>query len=285
VRALPAQHWRSRHLTLTCFPYSVWTERGSTYTVHIRTPADLSRQIVKSPTSTITIPEFSLTIPPGKGQLTNVEGVVRDTYRDLELDQPVRKIMDPETHAKIETLLNQLRAAVGDEVEEDGARTWEGRNRGEVAEDVEGRPEQTDVKRRRTSDAGPTEPAATAEPAAFVPFTLTLDDPSGNSFAAFHETISDPKWSLRTYVRSRAQDEALGLVAPREEGAVDEDEYVDAGEGRFENEEVYSFPSTCSSCQGALDTLMKKVNIPYFQVRPCASSICLHRFAVREPLS
>lgn len=243
------------------------SERGSTYTIHIRSPADLSRQIVKSPTSTITIPEFALTIPPGKGQLTNVEGVVRDTYRDLELDQPVRKVMDPETHAKIEALLGQLRAAVGDEVEEEGARTWEGRNRGELGEDGEGRPDQTDVKRRRTSDAAG--PAPTVDAAAFAPFTLTLDDPSGNSFAAFHETISDPKWSLRTYVRSRAQDEALGLVAPREEGAneVDEDAYVDAGEGRFENEEVYSFPSTCSSCQGALDTLMKKVNIPYFQVR------------------
>lgn len=245
-------------------------ERGSTYTVHVRNPDDLSRQLVKSPTATITIPEFSLTIPPGKGQLTNVEGVVRDTYRDLELDQPVRKVMDPDTWAKIEALLTQLRAAVGDAVEEEGARTWEGRNRGELGEDGEGRPEQGDEKRRRTSDA--VAPAAAAAPTAaetaFVPFTITVDDPSGNSFLAFHETISDPKWALRTYVRSRAQDEGLGLVAPAADGGPPEEEYVDRGEGRFENEEIYSFPSTCSSCQGALDTLMKKVNIPYFQVRP-----------------
>lgn len=206
-----------------------------------------------------------MTIPPGKGQLTNVEGIVRDTYRDLELDQPVRKIMDPETHAKIETLLDSLRGAVGDEREEEGARTWEGRNRGdESVEGEEGRIDRADVKRRRTSDA-----AAATEPSTFTPFTLTIDDPSGNSFAAFHETISDPKWSLRTYVRTRAQDEQLGLVAPREEG---EEELVDYGEGRFENEEVYSFPGQCSSCSGALDTLMKKVNIPYFQVCPLVVS-------------
>lgn len=39
----------------------------------------------------------------------------------------------------------------------------------------------------------------------------------------------------------------------------------EAGETEFNNEEVYSFDGTCSSCSAPLKTLMKKVNIPYFK--------------------
>lgn len=72
---------------------------------------------------------------------------------------------------------------------------------------------------------------------------------------------------MRTYERSKAQDVMLGLAQPDEDeggesalGVVKEDEEVE------NPEEVYVFPGTCSSCKQPLDTKMKKVNIPYFQV-------------------
>ena len=55
----------------------------------------------------------------------------------------------------------------------------------------------------------------------------------------------------------------LGLVAEDEEGADAEAE----DDGEINDEEVFIFPGSCSSCGHALDTKMKKVNIPYFQVR------------------
>ena len=37
-------------------------------------------------------------------------------------------------------------------------------------------------------------------------------------------------------------------------------------DGTVVPDEVFSFPSTCSSCGHELETLMQQVNIPYFQV-------------------
>jgi len=194
---------------------------------------------------------------------------------------------------------------------EEGEMTWEGGGRA-IEEEEEGgdRPDREDVKRRKTTTEEKYEPfpedhkptpsstsSTTTKPAEvekpFIPFTITLDDPAGNSFLQFIDSISDPKWTLRTYLRTREQDESLGMMAASGPGASSgddvvagerttadaeeegEEEYVDKGEGRFENEEVYSFPGHCSSCGGSLDTLMKKVNIPYFQV-----STSFHFFSI-----
>lgn len=115
-------------------------------------------------------------------------------------------------------------------------------------------------------------------------FTIKLDDPSGNSFIEFVQSMSDPKWNLRTYHRTREQNVALGLVAedqaPEEgdgkqlesvaEGAEGEGEGEEGGIGGGadgQNEEIFVFKGICSSCGHDLDTLMKKVSIPYFKVR------------------
>jgi zinc finger protein len=179
-----------------------------------------------------------LTLPASRGQLTNVEGLVSDIVRDLSLDQPVRKIMDPTTHDKIETLLNRLKECLDDDNDE--ATTGE-------------KPEKT-----------------------FTPFTLKLDDPSGNSYVQFFGTTSDAQWSIRAYNRTREQNVSLGLVAEEEEapvakepiGAIDgtRPSMVEREDGTVVPEEVFSFPGACSSCGHQIDTLMQKVNIPHFKV-------------------
>ena len=219
--------------------------KGCIYSVHILNAKDLNRQLVKSNTCTITIPEISLTLPASRGQLTNVEGLVSDIVRDLSLDQPVRKIMDPTTHEKIEVLLDRLRECLDDDNDE--ATTGE-------------KPEKK-----------------------FTPFTLKLDDPSGNSYVQFYGTTSDAQWSLRAYNRTREQNVSLGLVAEEEEAATapstkepvgDIDgtrpSMVEREDGTVVPEEVFSFPGACSSCGHQIDTLMQRVNIPHFKVGPCA---------------
>lgn len=222
------------------------TEQGSLYTAKILNRGDLNRQVVKSSYATIIIPEFELTIPPKRGQLTTVEGLVRDVIADLAVDQPIRRIQDEPTYEKIEALLQKLHYSLGDDDEGEP-----------VIHDSEGHPLPDDAPLHKA-------------------FTIKVDDPAGNSWIEFQGSMADPKWSFKTYDRSREQDVLLGLVAPDEEGGerdekvrtigVDEARKIEAGEEEDENGEVYIFPGTCSSCHAPCDTKMKKVVIPYFKV-------------------
>ena len=113
--------------------------------------------------------------------------------------------------------------------------------------------------------AGPVQPQKAAEKdAPLRPFTVRLDDPAGNSFLEFVGSMADPKWNMRTYRRTRQQNVDLGLVSPDAEEEKEADAPIGSGlEG--ENEEIYIFPGSCSSCGHKSDTLVKKVNIPYFK--------------------
>lgn len=209
---------------------------GSIYTVHVLSRKDLDRQIVKSETCTVTIPEYELTIPASKGQLTTIEGVIGDTIRDLNFNQPLRRTQDEDTFTKIQFLIDKLKVIVPEEDEDEDAVLT----------------------------------GATKSEAPIPPFTIELDDPAGNSFIEFVGSIgSDPKWNFRTYRRTHEQNVALGLVAPDAPGDSVVDEHDDATEAAPAddgNEEIYVFPGVCSSCGHPLDTMMKKVVIPYFKV-------------------
>jgi zinc finger protein len=241
--------------------YTHFPEHGTIYTLHVLSPADLNRQLVKSPTCTVSIPEIELTIPPAKGQLTTVEGLLRDIVADLESDQPLRRIHNEQAHEKIKTIIERCKSVMGDYEDDDDIddATREQRQR-----------EKNDPERK------------------FVPITMALDDPTGNSFIEFMGSTADPRWNMRVYTRMLQQNIDLGLVAPEDVDAVAQPttakDGVEAlkqvlaskegkGQGEQEgeglegpNEEIYVFPGTCSSCGRPLNTMMKKVNIPYFKV-------------------
>jgi zinc finger protein len=243
--------------------------KGVNYTVHLLSRKDLDRQLVKSNTATITLPDYQLTIPPGRGQLTTVEGVIRDTIRDLDMEQPVRRHIDPETAAKIDKMLTDLRELLGIDNNDDEMN----------ADDPNQKP--------------------------FKPTPVVVDDPSGNSFFQFKGTTSDSQWNMRPYNRTFEQNVTLGLVArpddmPEQSASgqplVDESHKLNKPEdfelrrnigntvtredGTVVPDEIFSFPSTCSSCGHPLETLMQQVNIPYFQVSislPSALSMLTYR--------
>lgn len=151
---------------------------GSVYTVKCNAYDDLDRQLVKSEHCLISIPEYQLQIPAGRGQFTTIEGVLSDTIRDLEHDQPLRRIQHPELFEKIGELVEKLRLIVPDLDKDDTL----------------------DVKPEREAQ-GP-----------MPHFTLKLDDPSGNSFVETRGGLNDPKWRKQEYGRSKEQDNALGLA-------------------------------------------------------------------------
>jgi len=217
--------------------YNTWLAAdGTIYTARILAREDLNRQLVRSAACTIIIPEYELTLPANRGQLTTVEGLIRDVVADLSGDQPLRRIQDEPSYTKIQALIDSLKQILGDDEDEDG-----------------------------------THPALNAAEKHDIPmpaFTIKLDDPTGNSFIEFFGSMADPKWNLRTYNRTRQQNIDLGFAVadvglePSPPTAVADP----IGDGEDANAEIFVFPGICSSCGFPLDTLMKKVQIPYFKV-------------------
>jgi len=217
---------------------------GAVYTARMLARADLDRQIVKSESCTVIIPDFKLTIPPSRGQLTTVEGLLRDVYADLSSDQSLRRIENEAAYTKIQTILDKIKDILADDEDED-----------ENEESVVGQ-----VKAKKASQ----------KDVPMKPFVVTLDDPAGNSFLEFIGSMADPKWNMRTYRRTRQQNIDLSLANPdTDSGAPEKNEGEDGeqigGGAEGQNEEIFIFPGTCSSCGHQSDTLVKKVNIPYFK--------------------
>ena len=220
---------------------------GTVYTARILNREDLNRQLVKSASCSVTIPQYELTIPPSRGQLTTVEGLIRDIVADLSVGQPLRKYQDENAYTKIQSIIENIKTILNDDGEEDEEAT------------------------------GLKEPKERSD--AFPPFTVQLDDPSGNSFIEFLGGTADPKWNLRTYARTHAQNVELGIAVPDDASAESDPNAIkrmkeavdkaatEQSAGEIKDDEIFVFPGSCSSCSRPLDTLMKKVNIPYFKVR------------------
>lgn len=218
-------------------------ELGVTYTLKVLHRGDLDRQIVRSQACEIAIPEFELTLPPNdRGQLTTIEGLLRDIVADLGADQPLRRIQNEAVYIKVQEIIDALKEVIDEEENEEEVKP--------VVEQLREHP----VKKT---------------------ITITLDDPSGNSFVEFVGSMADPKWTLKTYTRTLEQAARLGLAVPEKEmkGAAEEDAGDQKGaEGEGEsldgkNDEIFEFPGVCPRCGRVLVTRMKKVSIPYFKVR------------------
>jgi zinc finger protein len=89
------------------------------------------------------------------------------------------------------------------------------------------------------------------------PFRLSIDDPTGNSFIEpdLHDGVG--KWEKREYLRTREQNEALGLA-----DTVTTD--LDA-DGNIIPDQVYQFPASCPGCMHPCTTNMTMVDIPHFR--------------------
>ena len=68
----------------------------------------MQRQAVKSDICTFRIEDIDLEIPPGKGQYTNIEGVISGVKQDLEAHQDARMEQMPEVGEKISGVIGTL---------------------------------------------------------------------------------------------------------------------------------------------------------------------------------
>lgn len=90
-------------------------QKGSRYELRLTTPADFARQVVKADTCVVKFVELDIEVPAGRGQLTNVEGLLSMILEDLELQQPARKEQIPEVFAKIEEIIAKGRKMIAGE--------------------------------------------------------------------------------------------------------------------------------------------------------------------------
>ncbi|KAF2668013.1 zinc finger protein zpr1 [Microthyrium microscopicum] len=226
-------------------------QRGHKYTFKVENTEDLSRQLIKSDTCTLRIEDIDLEVPAGRGQLTNIEGVLSTIAQDLSQKQDERKEAVPEVYEKIASIITSLQSM------------------------------------------------ASSTPTSF-PFTITANDPAGNSWIEPSPTDTRGKLIRADYNRTPEQNTALGLSAqePSNDGVEMRPEYhpshmypaqptdgttatnnVDADHDPDDDiveNQVYTFPATCPGCMQSCDTHMKMVNIPHFKQVVIMSTVCAH---------
>ncbi|KAG1777221.1 ZPR1 zinc-finger domain-containing protein [Suillus placidus] len=89
------------------------------YTVKVLNRGDLNRQFIRSEACAINIPECQLVLPPSRGQLTTVEGLLGDIVADLNVQQSLRRIQGENAYAKIQEIIDDLKEIIADDEEED----------------------------------------------------------------------------------------------------------------------------------------------------------------------
>lgn len=235
-------------------PAGTIQERGTKFTLKVESAEDLRRQIVKSDTCVFRIEDIDLEIPPGRGQLTNVEGILTMIATDLQSKQDERKEKIPELWEQLENVIKTIQDMAS------GKK---------------------------------------------LPFTITIDDPAGNSWIQFSPNDSTTKYFRHEYPRSPEQNAALGLgdapetaeqptngSAPKAQmrpeyhaqhmypampadSTVNNVDDADGDDDIIENR-VYSFATQCPGCTKDCVTNMKMVRIPHFKEVVIMSTVCEH---------
>lgn len=98
-----------------------------------------------------------------------------------------------------------------------------------------------------------------------TPFTLIIDDPTGNSYIEnLNAPSKDPKVTTRLYWRTKEQNEEIGLPVEDNTGKEDEIDESEGEEFAIENQ-VHVFPGNCSRCNVPSETKMHMLDIPHFK--------------------
>ena len=212
-------------------------EQGAKYSLTLDNIDDAERQVVKSDTAILRIEDLDIEVPPGRGKLTNVEGVLEEIRRDLEHGQRKRKREDPELYEQIDAIVQPL-----------------------IKMMLGGR----------------------------YPFTITLDDPAGNSWIEPAPGDASSKYTCKEYSRTPEQNAELGLGGeqPSEEqsetpkpGSVPQIQMGGVEGSGMEDVDVlngsmYSLPCPCPGCGKQAFLNVQQVKIPYFTEVVVSAVVC-----------
>lgn len=92
------------------------SEKGKRITLKLTSPSDLSRDILKSETCGLTIPEIDLTLQPGTlgGRFTTIEGLLRQVYEEIDEKAAFRQgdSVDPARKLAFDAFLLKLNQVI-----------------------------------------------------------------------------------------------------------------------------------------------------------------------------
>lgn len=219
-------------------------QRGVRFSLKVENSDDLNRQIIKSDTAIFRVEDIDLEIPAGRGQLTNVEGILAMVAQDLEQKQEERKQVVPEVYEKIQEVIQTVKAMSSGE-------------RLPFKLSIDDPAGNSSIEPPSVLHAGKYSrneyPRTAAQNEA-----LGLGDTSGEA----------PASEIRPeYHATQMYPEMPSAGAPMVNN-VDEDDIVE--------NQVYSFPASCPGCTNSCTTNMKMVNIPHFKQVVLMSTVCDH---------
>lgn len=219
-------------------------QKGVSFKFRLESIDDLQRQVVKSDTCIFRIEEIDLEIPAGRGQLSNIEGLVSMVQQDLAQKQAERRNVDQELYAKVQTVIDNL----GDMLEGKRFPFTIGVDDPAGNSTIEPSPSDKSGKYIRT------EYPRTAAQNAALGIGAQTDE--------FADLQAPPPVIRPEYRADIGPDAAI-----RPTLNVDEEDDI------VENQ-VYSFPSTCPGCTAPCATNMKMVRIPHFKEVVLMSTVC-----------
>lgn len=214
-------------------------ERGVHYTLKLEEPADFNRQVVRSGTAQCRFTELELEIPAQRGQLTTVEGLLRDVVQDLQtdLDKRPREIRE-KLQSFIDTVSRCLDGAsfpLTFELDDPAGNSW-----------VEYKPGEPQHKWAQAQ-------------------YLRTDEQNVQVGLLSADEFEQRKRALRA---TTAEKNVSGVATQVQESAANDIENF--------NSEVQTFKTSCPSCAHQCETHMKPVDIPHFKEVIIMATTCDH---------
>lgn len=219
--------------------------KGAKYAFRMERDDDFQRQVVKSDICAFRIEDIDLEIPPGKGQYTNLEGIISAVKLDLESHQEERMKQMPEVGEKVAGVISTL------------------------TDMLEGRKFPFMVSADDPSGNSSIEPRPGDAAGKWAKSDYNRT-PAQNAALGLGDDVPQPV-SQAPATDIRPEYHAAGMVGAEESAA--QGNNVDQDEDIVENQ-VYTFPASCPGCTRPCATNMKMVNIPYFKQVVLMSTVC-----------
>ncbi|KAG7551520.1 Zinc finger ZPR1-type [Arabidopsis thaliana x Arabidopsis arenosa] len=215
------------------------------------------RQVVKSESATIKIPELDFEIPPEaqRGSLSTVEGILARAADELSALQEERKKVDPKTAEAIDQFLSKLRACAKAET----SFTF-------ILDDPAG----------NSFIENPHAPSP--DPSLTIKFyERTPEQQATLGYVANPSQAGQSEGSLGAPSAKTAYVPNGTIGATAGHRAIAQSNSTDISDNLFRYsapEEVMTFPSTCGACTEPCETRMFVTKIPYFQEVIVMASTC-----------
>ncbi|KAJ0266577.1 ZPR1 zinc-finger domain protein [Hirschfeldia incana] len=233
--------------------------RGCCY--HLDVPAGDSkifdRQVVKSESATIKIPQLDFEIPPEaqRGSLSTVEGILARAADELSALQEERKKVDPKTAEAIDQFLSKLRACAKAEA----SFTF-------VLDDPAG----------NSFIENPHGPSP--DPSLTIKFyERTPEQQATLGYSQAGQSVSGGGLGAPSAAATTTSTPHGAIGATGGHRAIAQSNSTDISDNLFRYsapEEVMTFPSTCGACTKPCETRMFVTKIPYFQEVIVMASTC-----------